>query len=324
MDHAARGAAALADDPLLAVSHYTKALIEHPTSPDYFTQRSTAFSRLKPPHGPRHDLALQDAELAVLLGQKRAKREKIQAAQQRRVVALFGLERYGDAALVLETMVKWRNQENRKDQMEGDMWKTKIEQRIKAYTEDDPKVEVTTEEFPEMELPSETQLKKSLQEEVGKDGTYKFDGVEESASKDVAKAGEGAEEDGEDEDGLGNRTEVTSNGQDPSIPEGDIKVERSASISHSLFPSSQKSPSITATRRPTIPDTIPTTTSSEAPGESAPVPTVSKIRHEWYQDPQSVNITIYAKGVPKDQAQIEITEDSVRTRPNLSFFIRSY
>src|SRR5665213_2418731 len=106
MNHAKRGADALeASDGPGALSSFTKALIEHPTSPDYFIQRSTAFTRLKP---PRYDLALNDANLAVLLAQKRASREKIQAAQQRRVVALFGLKQYGDAAFVLQSMEKWR------------------------------------------------------------------------------------------------------------------------------------------------------------------------------------------------------------------------
>ena len=106
MEHAKLGARALETGDLqTAVVEYTEALVEHPTSPDYYTQRSICFSRLKP---PRHDLALQDAEMAVLCGQKRGKRDKIQAGQQRRVVGLYNIGKYADAKFVLDSMKRWR------------------------------------------------------------------------------------------------------------------------------------------------------------------------------------------------------------------------
>jgi suppressor of G2 allele of SKP1 len=37
----------------------------------------------------------------------------------------------------------------------------------------------------------------------------------------------------------------------------------------------------------------------------------SKIRHEWYQTPTHVVISLFVKGVPKDKATVEITESSV-------------
>jgi suppressor of G2 allele of SKP1 len=279
MEHAARGAKALeASDALTAVAAYTQALIQHPTSPDYFVRRSTAFNRLKP---PRNDLALQDAEFAVLLGQKRAKREKIQAGQQRRVIALFGLGRYGDAGFVLETMLKWRTSE-KKDKMEGDIWKAKVDQRMKTLPAEDEKRQVTVKEYPDFELPSEKDLINMLKSQLKTDGTFKFDGED-----DAGIAGESAPESkGPSKIASSEtKTEILGDGAHLStdeMPIGNINVDTGHSNS--------------------------TTTAS------APIPepaTLTKIRHEWYQNAQSVNVTIYAKGVQKDQAEINIHDDSV-------------
>ena len=301
MDAAARGAAVLSTNPNLAVSLYTKALIEHPTSPDYYIQRSTAFTRLKDPLSPRYDLALEDAELAVLLAQKRAKREKIQAAQQRRVVALFGLQEYGDAAMVLETMEKWRAKDSRKDQMEGDMWKQKIEQRTRELDQNDDKLVVRSKEYPEMDIPSEAELKEILQEELNDEDVYKFDPEPPQLEIDTQLPENGKSEPRTPGGSLiGNLTEITSDGADDetdSIPPKAIKVERSASIVHSVM-----SPISATSGNP----------SASRPSQSSSSTVQSKIRHEWYQNPQMVYITIYAKGVPKEKADIEITEDSVR------------
>lgn len=279
MEHADRGAKALdASDAHTAVSAYTQALIQHPTSPDYFVRRSTAFNRLKP---PRNDLALQDAELAVVLGQKRAKREKIQAGQQRRVIALFGLGRYGDAAFLLETMLKWRTSE-KKDKMEGDIWKAKIEQRMKPLPAGHEERQVRVKEYPDVEFITEEDMVKILKSQVRADGTFRFDGEE-----DTTVADDSAPEIKK----LSNisspeiKTEILGDGVQIStdeMPIGDTNVD---------------------TKRSTA-----TTTAS------APIPepaTLTKIRHEWYQNAQSVSVTVYAKGVQKDQAEVNIYEDSV-------------
>jgi suppressor of G2 allele of SKP1 len=282
MEHAARGAKALdASDPLTAVAAYTQALIQHPTSPDYFVQRSTAFTRLKAPHGPRNDLALQDAELAVLLGQFRAKRENIQAGQQRRVIALFGLGQYGNAAFLLETMRQWRTSE-KKSKMEGDIWKAKIEQKMKNLPADDDKRRVTVKENPKLDLPSREDLVKMLKGQLKGDGTFRFDGeedtvvVEDTSSESKEQSKLTLPE---------TKTEILGDGAQLStdeMPISNTKVDTARSES--------------------------TTTAS------APIPepaTLTKIRHEWYQNANSVNITIYAKGVQKDQAEVNIHEDSV-------------
>lgn len=40
-----------------------------------------------------------------------------------------------------------------------------------------------------------------------------------------------------------------------------------------------------------------------------------KIRHEWYQSGPQVSLTIFAKGVPKEKAEIIIEEDNVYLTP---------
>ncbi|KAL9110726.1 MAG: hypothetical protein Q9227_004718 [Pyrenula ochraceoflavens] len=288
MDHAARGTAALqASDAFSAVTSFTKALIEHPSSPDYFVQRSTALTRLKAPHGPKYDLALEDAEYAVLLGQKRAKREKIQAGQQRRVIALFSLEKYGDAAFVLETMVKWRGKDNKKHQMEGHMWKKKIDDRLSKLTEGDPRKDVTVQEYPETSLPSESALKAKLQGQLKKDGTFNFDGVEDDSFEATVYDRKASVDAGDDDDAVGSRTSIFSNGPNEStdsIPPTNIMVDREAIIHYE----EARRPSTTAT--PSI---------------------LSKFRHEWYQNSQAVTVTLYAKGVSKEKAEVDIQPDSI-------------
>ncbi|KAK5088625.1 Cochaperone protein [Lithohypha guttulata] len=159
MDHASAGAKALAvSDAKTAVEEYTKALIENPTSPDYFIQRSTAFGRLNP---PRHDLALQDAEFGVLAGQKRGKRDKIQAAQQRRVVALYNLERYADAKLVLDSMKRWRPTNSKPQEMEHNMWQSKIDGKLKTKPQ-----EATVTEYPSTSLPNERTMTNLLEKQL--------------------------------------------------------------------------------------------------------------------------------------------------------------
>ncbi|OAP60144.1 hypothetical protein AYL99_05146 [Fonsecaea erecta] len=245
MDQAARGAAAIeSKDFRLAVSLYTRALIEHPHSPDYFIQRSLAFARLSP---PRHDLALNDAEYAVLLAQIRAKREKIEAAQHRRVVALHGLGRYADAKAVLQLIAKWRT--TKPAQMEGNMWMAKVEGKLKDLPESE---RVSSEkEYPEIDLPNQTQMQQLLKAQLKPDGSYKFEEKEavEMTAPDAA-------------------TRTTK-------PNGDG----------------------------TLTDASPST--------AAPPSVPTNIRHEWYQSPQTVTLTLYAKNVPKDACEIDIQEDSV-------------
>ena len=157
MDNARRGTIALeASNFELAIDEFTKALIEHPTSPDYFTQRSIAYARSKP---PRHHLALKDAEYALICAKKREKREKMQKAQQRRAVALYGLGQYANAKFILEKMEKWRKKENKSDWMDGQMWTAKVERKLKDGGEE-MSTTVTVEEYPSgLTLPTVEELK---------------------------------------------------------------------------------------------------------------------------------------------------------------------
>lgn len=259
MDHAARGKAALAASPAdgpTALVEYTRALLDttHHAA-DYFAERSKAFTRLSP---ARYDLALQDAEYAVLLGRKAGRREKIQAGQQRRVVALYGLGRYQDAGFLLQTMLKWRTRgqdalpgltkeqtnSNNPDQAEGHFWKARIEMKMSKMTEEEKNI-IAVSEYPDIDLPSEPEIKKKLQTQIKEDGTYNYEGN--ATSKAAAKA--------------------------------------AAPIS-----------AATAAPAPTALNT------SAAP---------ATIRHEWYQNAQSIILTIYAKGVPKDKTHVDIQDDSL-------------
>ena len=50
-----------------------------------------------------------------------------------------------------------------------------------------------------------------------------------------------------------------------------------------------------------------TTSTTSPPQQTAP----DKIRHEWYQNSETVYFTLLAKGVPKDKAQVDIQERSL-------------
>ncbi|KAJ5099560.1 hypothetical protein N7532_006561 [Penicillium argentinense] len=68
-------------------------------------------------------------------------------------------------------------------------------------------------------------------------------------------------------------------------------------------------------------DSLPTSSAASAPSKSTsettaekpaigPAPS-DKIRHEWYQSRDSVVVTLYIKGVPKESVQTELQEQSV-------------
>lgn len=241
MDAARRGAKALEDNDVSgAVVAYTKALIEHPTSPDYYVQRSTAFTRLKRPH---HNLALKDAEIAVVCAKQRAKRDKIQAAQFRRVVSLYNTGNYADAKFILQTTAQYLEEKDKPGKMQADMWMTRIENKLKTATNAGT---VQAKEYPELDLPDSKSMVAALKKQIKSDGSYNFDGEQEEE-------------------------EEPKKSQVPSEPV------------------SQNAP-------------VASTTASTTP---------AKIRHEWYQNAQSVIVTLYAKGVPRDKAEVDIQDDSV-------------
>ncbi|KAL6722298.1 Cochaperone protein [Lecanora helva] len=149
MDQAARGASALsAKDFTSAVKHYTEAISQNPGAVDYYIKRSTAYTRLSPPN---HGDAFKDAEIAVSLATKRGKRELIAQAQLRRAIALFGLERYGDAKQCLVWVKKLDEKER-----SSPIWEMKINNKLNELEVGDERAGIQVKEVPDLEAPSST------------------------------------------------------------------------------------------------------------------------------------------------------------------------
>ncbi|KAI4118374.1 MAG: hypothetical protein LQ338_007415 [Usnochroma carphineum] len=220
MDQAAEGAAALSSkDFTAAVSHYTDAIAANPQAVDYYIKRSTAYTRISPPN---HAAALADAEVALTLASKRGKRELIIQAQLRRAIALFSLERYGDA----RQCFGWVKQMDEKEKSLK-IWEMKLDSKLKDLSEENEKAKVTVEQYPNVEVPAETKVKKDAPA---------------AAIKHVESASQDAKQ--------------------PAVPAG---VQTPA----------------------------------------------NKIRHEWYQTQDTVVVSLFAKGVPKGKATIDIQDRSI-------------
>ncbi|KAL8998401.1 MAG: hypothetical protein Q9169_002529 [Polycauliona sp. 2 TL-2023] len=220
MDQAARGAAALESKNFsAAVQHYTEALTVNSQAVDYYIKRSTAYTRISPPD---YDSALTDAELALTLASKRGKRELIIQAQLRRAIALFSLERYGDAKACFD----WVKEMN-KDEKSLQIWGMKVESKLKGLSEDDPKARTSIPRYPDVKVPEQ---------------------------KEGAKA--------------------------------------------SKLPSPQ-------------PDQDASNGSVHAPKPEGVQTPANKIRHEWYQTDDTVVVSLFVKGVPKDKTTIDIRDTSL-------------
>lgn len=215
-NHAHRGELALnAGRAEEAIAHYTEAL-KQSASPLFYIKRSTAYQR-------HNDFpkALEDAEAAVVLAVKRAKRELIGQAQLRRGIALFHLEQYGNARLVFGLARKYDDKEKSLA-----IWDVKVNGKLKTLEVDDVRALVTTTEVPEERI------------------------------------SQGAEPSGDD----------------------DVEAENEKSKALPVTPAE--------------------------PGDS-PLPIAANIRHDWYQNTQSVSITLMAKGAPLEQTSVEILPTSV-------------
>lgn len=280
MDSARQGDKALVDsDCPSAIRHFTQALIAHPRSPAYYIKRSTAYSRLKSADGgPDPTSALRDAELALFLACDRGKRELILSAQLRRGVALYHMERYGDAAFVFDIIkgkVGGANDKGRDDKVrdaiaagnsmptvhkngfeqEIPIWMMKVQGKLSKLPKEDVKAAVSVVEYPnDTKVPTEKELK--LQLEALKSGRI---GAEEQQAKDDNKSKAPVE------------TDLTAMNTSQNVNKTD-------SVS-SASPSVGRSP--------------------------------EKVRHEWYQSHDSAVVTLYAKGVPKDRLEADIQNDSV-------------
>ena len=228
MDQAGRGASAIArGDFKLAVTCYTEAIAQNTQAVNYYIQRSKAYTRLSPPD---HQAAFDDAELAVSLATRRAKRELIADSQLRRAVTLFNLERYGDAKQCLQ----WVKKLNEKEKTLT-IWEMKADAKLQGLEDGDERGKVTVEETPDVEVPKASVERKSVKE-----------------PKKTAEAS------------------TTTNGTKEVVKEP------------------------TATVQPEGVQTPP-----------------SKIRHEWFQTNDTVIVTLFCKGIPKDKATVEIKQGSL-------------
>lgn len=215
MDAAAQGAAALAaSDFLSAIAHYSNAISTNPQAVDYYIKRSMAHARTSP---AEYTLSLEDAEIAVVLATKRAKKELIAESQLRRGVALYGLQRWGDAQQCFSWSGKYKY-----DEKVLKIWDTKVRAKVKDLEEGDEKGKVVVKEVPEVALP---------------------------AIRDTTSAGKV-------------RSATSAQG-------GEKGMEETTFVA-------------------------------------------SKIRYDWYQTAESVVVSLFAKGIPKDQVKIDLHKNSIR------------
>lgn len=182
MDFASRGKAALADkNAHLAVELFTRALIQHPTSPNFYTQRSIAYARLKSEDGgPDHLSSFKNAKIAEHLAEQRGSRELLLAAQMRRAIALYHLEYYADALALLEKIETWVEKKKSSEKpdetgtgklfakhesimMELPIWKMKTEKKLDGLSEDAKKSASALEAQHSKFVPDEKYLKAELE-----------------------------------------------------------------------------------------------------------------------------------------------------------------
>ncbi|KAB8219731.1 terpenoid cyclases/protein prenyltransferase alpha-alpha toroid [Aspergillus novoparasiticus] len=261
-----------------AIRYFTQALVELPRAPPYYLKRSTAYSRVKPADGgPHSQAALRDAEIALTLARERGKRELILAAQMRRGVALYQLERYGDAGFVFEIIQgktgagNADKSERMKDAMgmaggaqptskngyeqELPIWILKVKSKLNKLPGGDNKVAVTIAEYPSgVQVPTEKELKNQL---------------------DTLKSGNFGDRSVQSEPAAANET-----------------VTGEASTSKASDGQSGAAGSTPSAAPPTVPPS-------------------DKVRHEWYQSNESVVVTLYVKGVLKDKVGVEVKDESV-------------
>lgn len=214
-----------AKDYPAAIAHFTTALATSPKSPVWLIQRSTAYQR-----NNQSELAVLDAESAVLAARERGKRELIATAQFRRGIALHNLGRFGDARLCF-------------------LWCSRLNDKEKGLT---------------MWVAKNT--------------------------KDYEGAGEEAEE---------NQIMVKE------IPEARVEVKQ--------VEEKGKSPAAAATSAKKVEEKPKAEAKVVSNTPAAPLAPTSKdkIRMEWYQNPTAVSVTIFAKGIPKENAEIVIEEGAV-------------
>ncbi|GIK00612.1 hypothetical protein Aspvir_004639 [Aspergillus viridinutans] len=284
MNAAAEGDKALANsDCPTAIRYFTQALTELPRAPAYYIKRSTAFSRLKPADGgPNLHAALQDAEIALTLARERAKRELILSAQMRRGIVLYQLERYGDAAFVFSTI-----QDKIGTTTEGQDRSEKVKDAMAGGGA----ARSSTKKGYEQELPIWTlKVKGKLSKLAEGDEKARVTieefpkGVSIPSEKDLKRQLDALKA-GKVEEGS---TQAQTTSADGKATES---TKTSTPTTESLFTTSKAPPAMSTTSPSTAPST-------------------EKVRHEWYQSHDSVVVTLYIKGLPKDSVDIELKDES--------------
>ncbi|KAK2811544.1 hypothetical protein FQN50_002167 [Emmonsiellopsis sp. PD_5] len=276
MEDAARGMQAISgSDYPAAITYYTRALTVNPHATDYYIKRSTAYSRRRVADGgPNLTAALHDAEMGVALALQRARREQILSSQMRRAIVLYQLGRYGDARFLFE-IVRGKVGSSAKNTMEGAM---AANNSVSVGLD----VKKMQQELDIWEMKVKTQLGK-----VGEGGEEGAVNVKEYPDIEVP---------GEKE-----LKEVYKQQLEESV-DGGGAVGVVGSKGKGKEDSSVKAAPATGAAQPAAPQ-------ASATPPQAPVAT--KVRHEWYQTADTVVVTLYAKGVPKDKADIDIQEDSL-------------
>ncbi|KAK6517001.1 hypothetical protein TWF506_006880 [Arthrobotrys conoides] len=243
---AAKGAAALSSqDYPAAISYYSQAIERLPTSVDYYIKRSTAYQRAS-----SYSDALSDAEIAVVLAQRKGNRDQLSTSQLRRGIALLLLQQYGDAGACFG----WAEKYNEKDKSIP-FWNKKLEVDLSKVPDDDDRREVTITEIPNREVPKPS-----------KPAPAKAASSSASTSKSAGDSG---------------------------------RVEE--------LPDDYEEPKKTQQAEPAPAATEPPKPTALA-GVSTPA---DKIRHEWYQTANSVTISLFVKGVPKESTTVELEKNSL-------------
>ncbi|OAX82037.1 hypothetical protein ACJ72_03612 [Emergomyces africanus] len=278
MDEAQRGAKALsASDFPAAIEHYTRALIVNPHATDYYIKRSTAYSRLRAEDGGSNgQAALHDAEMAVALGVQRARREQILAGQMRRAIVLYQLGRYGDADFVFKTVRS----------KVGPSTSNTMESAMAANGGGGAASNLTNKELDIWEIKVGNWMRK-----LEKDDDRLRVTVKEYPDIKVPKEAELK------------AIFLKQLQENAGMAAGALQLDKGlaekgkeASGRGNAAPSSEP---------------VQQQGSASQPLATPQVPVATTVRHEWYQTNDTVVVTLYAKGVPKEKADIDIQEDSL-------------
>ncbi|KKZ68919.1 hypothetical protein EMCG_00090 [[Emmonsia] crescens] len=283
MDEAQRGAKALsASDFPAAIEHYTRALIVNPHATDYYIKRSTAYSRLRTEDGGFNgQAALHDAEMAVALGLQRARREHILAGQMRRAIVLYQLGRYGDADFVFK-IVRGKIGPSMSNTMESALAANSGGAAASAKT--------TNKELDIWEIKVGNWMRKLEKNDERLQVT-----VKEYPDIKVPKEAELKE--------IFCKQLEESSGT-PAGAVGAVGVDKGLVDKKKGVPG----------RGIDVPSSAPVlqqASTAQQPSATPQAPVATSVRHEWYQTHDTVVLTLYAKGVPKEKADIDIQEDSL-------------